>query len=94
MTYSVETWGDGDETDVIGKADSRDEARDIVLAFVKTMVGEPVPFLTVDFLYNSVRGALCQEKVTHISQDFDGHWTLIWHDGDEIKDKYFFVFEE
>lgn len=94
MRYEVSTWGNGDETDVIDITDSRDEARDLILDFVKKMVGKPVPCLPVAFSYNSVRSALFSEKVTHISQAFDGHWTLIWHDGDEIKDKLFFVYEE
>ena len=94
MKYEVSSWGDGDETDVIGITDSRDEARDLILNFVKKMVGKPVPYLTVHFAYNGVRSALIEEKVTHIAQAFDGHWTLIWHDSDEIKDKLFFVYED
>jgi len=94
MRYEVSTWGDGDETDTVGITDSRDEARDLILDFVKKMVGKPVPFLPVAFYYNSVCSALHSEKVTHIMQAMDGHWTLIWHDGDEIKDKLFFVYEQ
>ena len=93
MTYEVSTWGGGDVTDVVGIADSRDEARDLILDFVKKMVGKPVPCLPVAFYYNSVRNALAGEKVTHITQDFDGFWTLLWYDGDDFKDKLFFVYE-
>ncbi len=93
MTYEVSTWGDGDETDVLGVTDTRAEARDLILDFVKKMVGKPVPYLTVHFSYNGVRNALAEERVTYISQAFDGHWTLMWHDGDEFKDKLFFVYE-
>ena len=94
MTYEVSTWGDDNEKDELGVTDSRDEARDLVLDVVKKMVGEPVPYLTVAFAYNSVRSALVRERVTHISQDFDGFWTLIWHDDDEVKNKLFFVHEQ
>ena len=94
MKYEVSTWGDGDETDTLGITDSRDQARDVILDFVKKMVGKAVPYLTHHFSYNSVRSALYSEKVTHITQALDGHWTLIWHDGDEIKDKLFFVYED
>ena len=94
MTFEVSTSDGKGDYDELGVADSRDEARDLVLDFVKKMVGKPVPYLTVDFAYNSVRGALVKEKVTHISQDFEGNWTLIWHVDDEIKDKLFFVHEE
>lgn len=93
MRYEVSTWGGGDVTDVLGVTDSRDKARDIILDFVKKMVGKPVPYLTVAFYYNGVRNALAEEKVTHITQDFNGFWTLMWHDGDEFKDKLFFVYE-
>ena len=96
MKYSIETWGDGDETDVLGVADSRDEARDIVREYIKSMMGVNyfVPYLTVEFNHNSVRGALVKEKVTHISQDANGNWTLIWHIDGEIKDRLFLVDEE
>ena len=94
MKYEVSTWGDAAETDVVGITDSRDEARDLILDFVKKMVGKTVPYLTHHFSYNSVRSALYSEKITHITQALDGHWTLIWHVDDEIKDKHFFVYED
>ncbi len=94
MTYEVSTWGDGDDVDMVGITDSRDEARDLILDFVKKLVGKPVPYLTVHFSYNSVRIALSNEKVTHISQDFDGFWTLMWHNDGEFESKLFFVYEQ
>ena len=98
MTFEVSFWNGGDETDVLGVVDSRDEARDIIREYAKTLIvlNHNVPYLTVDFAYNSVSSAMGQSRINHISEDFDGNWTLIWYpEGcDGCKDKFFFVHEE
>ena len=106
MKYKVSTWldGDGDEPTLIGEADSRLEAREIIIKYAKTITGDVhIAAMTYDLVYNSTVSAIIKEKVTHIREDWEGNWTLIWFDGPhaididgitpeaKIHDKFFFV---
>ena len=109
MKYNVQTQVD-DEYVVIGEADTKYGARKVILEYAKTLVGDGhVAAMTYDLCFNSTVSALVGERVTHIREDWEGNWVLVWFntprlndiDGGtelskvkvEIKDKFFFVFE-
>ncbi len=111
MKYKVSTWlNEGDsETTVLGVAESRLEARQLILDYAKTLVGGGhVAVVTYDLVHNSIVAAILCERITHIQEDWEGNWSLIWFDGPQLSDisypntvpendyhdKFFFVFEE
>jgi len=78
MKYKVETETDEDWA-VIGTADSRYGARKIIIEHAKTIIGDVhVAALTYDLVTNSTIKAITEERITHIREDWEGNWTLIW----------------
>ena len=106
MKYEVSAWLKDSELTSLGIANSKYKAREIIIQYAKTFIGDVhVAAMTYDLVYNSTVSAMINERVTHIREDWEGNWTLIWFDGPplididgsapeaKIHDKFFFVHE-
>lgn len=104
MKYSVQS----NQDEELGVVDSRDAARQLILDHAKTIVGDRyVATMEYALCFNSTVSAIAKERVTHIREDWEGNWSLIWFDGPKLSDvsypdtvpendyhdKFFFVFE-